>query len=219
MTEIEAIRQRHSVRNYQPRPIEAAAADEMRALIEEVNREGRLHFQWIGESGRTFSRLLNRAMGLSTAPSVIACVGPDDDGLEERVGYYGEKLVLAAQRLGLRTCWAGTFSKNQVPAQIGPGERLVIVIAVGYGVTDGKVRKSKSAAQVSDAPGERPAWFDRGVELALLAPTAINQQQFHISLQEDGTVTFRDQGGPFSKVDLGIVKYHFEVGAREAREK
>lgn len=50
-------------------------------------------------------------------------------------------------------------------------------------------------------------------EMALLAPTAINQQRFEISLQEDGGVIFGDKGGPFSKVDLGIVKYHFEVGA------
>lgn len=29
------------------------------------------------------------------------------DNLDERIGYYGEQLVLLAQALGLNTCWAG----------------------------------------------------------------------------------------------------------------
>ena len=68
---------------------------------------------------------------------------------------------------------------------------------------------------VSSAPSVRPEWFDFGVELALLAPTAMNQQRFQIALREDGSVKMADKGGVLSKVDLGIVKYHFEVGAKE----
>ena len=52
-------------------------------------------------------------MGLGSAPSVIACVGKDDDTLDQRVGYYGEKLVLELQKMGLNTCWAGTFNRKQ----------------------------------------------------------------------------------------------------------
>jgi len=55
------------------------------------------------------------------------------------------------------------------------------------------------------------------VEMALLAPTAINQQKFEIKLAEDGNVIFKDKGGMFSKIDLGIVKYNFEVGAEYAK--
>lgn len=213
MTEIEAIRARHSVRTYESRPIGPEKADRLRALIEEVNTEGNLHLQFLEDAGKTFSHLLSRAMGLGSAPSVIACVGPEDDALEERVGYYGERLVLAAQSMGLNTCWAGTFNKSGVPAEIGAGERLVIVIAVGYGKSQGKQRRSKTAEQVSAAPGVRPDWFDCGVEAALQAPTAVNQQSFETRLNADGSVDFTDKGGPFSKVDLGIVKYHFTVGA------
>ena len=49
--------------------------------------------------------------------------------------------------------------------------------------------------------------------MALLAPTAINQQKFLIKLNADETVSFVDKGGVFSKVDLGIVKCHFEIGS------
>lgn len=213
MNEIEAIRSRHSVRAYQEKKIEPEKAERLRALIDEVNKEGNVHLQFIEDAGKTFNRLLSRAMGLGSAPSVIACAGVDDGTLEDRVGFYGEKVVLAAQALGLNTCWAGTFNKTGVPAEIGAGERLVIVIAVGYGENQGKERKSKTPEQVSKAAGARPEWFDFGVETALLAPTAINQQSFEIRLNEDGSVDFTDKGGPFSKVDLGIVRYNFTVGA------
>lgn len=213
MNEAEAIRARHSVRAYQNRGIEAEKINQLREMISKVNAEGNLHLQLIENAGKTFNRLLSRAMGLASAPSVIACVGPDDGTLDDRVGFYGEKIVLAAQCMGLNTCWAGTFNKNGVPAEIGNGERLVLVIAVGYGENQGRTRKSKTPDQVSKASGTRPEWFNLGVELALLAPTAINQQRFEIRLNEDGSVSFEDKGGPFSKVDLGIVRYHFTVGA------
>ena len=213
MTEIEAIFARHSVRAYQDRKIEPEKAEQLKTLIDKANSDGNVHLQFIADAGNTFNRLMSRAMGLGSAPSVIACVGPDDATLEERVGYYGQKIVLAAQAMGLNTCWAGTFNKNGVPADIGKGERLVIVIAVGYGANQGKQRKSKKAEQVSSAPADRPEWFDFGVETALHAPTAINQQNFQIKLESDGSVSFTDKGGPFSKVDLGIVKYNFTAGA------
>lgn len=213
MTEIEAIQVRHSVRDYQSRKIEQEKAEQLKALIDTVNAEGNLHLQFIEDADKTFKRLMSKVMGLSSAPSVIACVGPDDDTLDERIGYYGEKIVLAAQCLGLNTCWAGTFQKNGVPAEIRDGERLVIVIAIGYGENQGRQRKSKTPEQVSFAQGSRPDWFNSGVEAALHAPTAINQQSFEIRLNEDGSVDFTNKGGPFSKVDLGIVKYNFTVGA------
>ncbi|MCR5182419.1 MAG: nitroreductase [Clostridia bacterium] len=213
MDVIQAIRERHSVRNYSDKKIESDKVEALRAKIDEVNGEGNLHLQFLEDAGKTFNRLMSRAMGLGTAPSVIACVGPDDETLNERVGYYGEQVVLLAQQLGLNTCWAGTYSKNNVPANVAPGERLVIVIAIGYGKTQGSPRKSKTPEQVATGIDGKPEWFRFGVEMALLAPTAINQQKFEISLSEDGTVTFTDKGGVFSKVDLGIVRCHFEAGA------
>ena len=40
----------------------------------------------------------------------------------------------------------------------------------------------------------------------------MNQQKFWITLK-DNTVTAKSLGGFYSKVDLGIIKYHFAVGA------
>lgn len=216
MTEMEAIRERHSVRSYQNRKIEAEKAAQLNELIARCNQEGNLNLQLLEDAGGTFSRMLSKFMGLGSAPSVIACIGPDDDTLDERIGYYGQKIVLFAQTLGLNTCWAGTFSEKNTPANRTPGDRLPIVIAIGYGVNSGRTRKSKTADDVvADGMNGKPEWFRRGVEAALLAPTAINQQKFEIALKNDGSVEITDKGGVLSRIDKGIVTYNFEVGAKQ----
>lgn len=219
MSEIDAIKERHSVRNYEAKKIEADKVEKIRAKIEELNKEGNLHLQFMVDAGKTYNKLFNKVAGLGSAPSVIACVGIDDETLEQRVGYYGEKLVLFIQELGLNTCWAGTFNQKNIGAEVGDGEKLVISIAVGYGKDKGKPHKSKSPEQVIEAKGDRPYWFNKGVDMALLAPTAINQQKFTIRLNEDESVDFVDKGGIFSQVDLGIVMCHFEIGAEKEVKK
>lgn len=216
MSEIDAIKERHSVRNYEAKKIEADKVEKIRARIDELNKEGNLHLQFMEDAGKTYNKLFNKVAGLGSAPSVIACVGIDDETLEQRVGYYGEKLVLFIQELGLNTCWAGTFNEKNIGAEVGDGEKLVISIAVGYGKDKGKPHKSKSPEQVIEAKGDRPYWFNKGVDMALLAPTAINQQKFTIRLNEDESVDFVDKGGIFSQVDLGIVRCHFEIGAEKS---
>ncbi len=216
MSEIDAIKNRHSVRNYEDTKIEVGKVEKIKAKIEELNKEGNLHLQFMEDAGKTYNKLFNKVAGLGSAPSVIACVGTDDETLEQRVGYFGEKLVLFIQELGLNTCWAGTFNQKNIGAEVKDNERLVISIAVGYGKDKGKPHKSKSPEQVIEAKGDRPYWFNKGVDMALLAPTAINQQKFLIRLNDDESVDFVDKGGIFSQVDLGIVRCHFEIGAEKS---
>jgi hypothetical protein len=145
-------------------------------------------------------------------------VGPKGEDLEERVGYYGERIVLKAQQLGLNTCWVAlTFNKRKAHYVLADGEKLVIVIAIGYGTTQGVPHKSKPLGKVAHVSGAGD-WFARGAAAALLAPTAINQQQFW--LERDGEdengmprVKAVAKRGTHARVDLGIVKYRFEQGA------
>lgn len=133
--------------------------------------------------------------------------------LDERSGYYGQRLVLLAQTLGLNTCWiALTFSKGKSATVVAPGEKFVCAISLGYGTTQGVSHKVKSINEVSIAGSTVPDWFTKGVRSALLAPTAMNQQKFELTLYGD-KVKAQATGGFYSKVDLGIVKYHFEVGS------
>ena len=213
MTEKEAILQRHSVRNYTDRAIEDEKIQLIEQKISELNKQGDLHLQFIKDAGKTYNKLFNLAAGLGSAPSVIACIGEDSEDLDRRVGYYGEKLVLYLTELGLNTCWTGTFNKKNVNADLNDKERIVIAIAVGYGQNQGSQHRSKTAQQVTDGKTDRPEWFEEGVRMALLAPTALNQQKFVIRLNDDDTVDFIDKGGVLSQVDIGIVKCHFEIGS------
>ena len=114
MDETDAIRQRHSVRQYKPDRIEDDKVALIKAKLHELNAEGNLHLQFIEDADKTYNKLFNKVAGLGSAPSVIACVGKDTPGLDQRVGYYGEKLVLYAQTLGLNTCWTGTFNRKNI---------------------------------------------------------------------------------------------------------
>ena len=170
MTEKQAILVRHSVRKYRSVRIADSLVTQLKAKIDELNAEGNLHLQFVEDAGKTYGSLIYRATGLVSAPSVIACAGPDTSDLEEKIGYYGEKLVLFAQTLGLNTCWTGNFKKSALGETQANGERLVIAIAIGYGVDQGKERKSKTYEQVTETAGTAPEWFKEGVKAALLAP-------------------------------------------------
>ena len=133
--------------------------------------------------------------------------------MDEKCGYYGERLVLRAQQLGLNTCWvAMTYTKIKTAFSIGPGEKLCIVIALGYGETQGVAHRSKAFEKAARVEGAVPDWFKKGVEAALLAPTAMNQQKFQFVLDGD-QVSAKAGIGFYTKIDLGIAAYHFEIGA------
>ncbi len=215
MTLLEAIQSRHSVRAYQDRKIEPEHRQELLLFIEECNRESGLRMQLVLEEAAGFAGFLASYGLFSGVKNYIAIVGKKEAGIEEKCGYYGEKVVLRAQQLGLNTCWVGgTFSKRKTVFAATAEEKLYLVIAVGYGQTQGKARRSKSIERVAKAEGDMPEWFRKGVEAALLAPTALNQQKFQFILRGN-TVQAVAGVGPFSHLDLGIAKCHFEIGAGE----
>lgn len=215
MTILEAMEARHSVRSYRSAPLDAGAAETLRQAIDTCNKEGGLHIQLVTGDPKAFDTWMAHYGKFSGVQHYIALIGPKGDQLDEKPGYYGQRLVLLAQTLGLNTCWvAMTFGKGAAKSRcsIAPGEKLVCVLALGYGTTQGVPHKSKPMEALCQAPAPMPQWFRQGMEAAMLAPTAMNQQKFQISL-EGNRVTARSLGGFYSKVDLGIVKCHFEMGA------
>ena len=151
----------------------------------------------------------------------LVMIGEKADDLGERIGYYGEQLVLLAQTLGMNTCWVG-LSYTKIPGTyvLNEGEVIKAYISIGYGETQGVAHKIKRIDQVSNVNDDSPDWFRRGVEAALLAPTAINQQKFSFELlpTEAGQLPrvlakrhFSLVG--YTQMDLGIAKYHFELAA------
>ena len=221
LTLLEAIQARHSVRKYTDQPIPEEVLAVLRNKVLEINREAGLHVQLVTAEPKAFSGIM--AYGsFSGVTNYFVMAGRKGDDLDEKIGYYGEQLVLLAQTLGLNTCWAGvSYSKIPGTYELEEGEKIGCYIALGYGQTQGSGHKVKDVREVSNASDITPKWFRQGVDAALLAPTAVNQQKFFLEY-----VGFKDfsklpkvAAKPvfsmigYSKMDLGIVKYHFELGA------
>ena len=209
---MELMAQRHSVRQFLDRPIPEDIRAELNASAAELNTEGGLHMQILYDEPECFNSRMAHYGKFENANNYIAMIGKKAPDLEERCGFYGEKLVLKAQELGLNTCW-GALTHGKSKAVLGADEKEVIIIALGYGRTQGSPRKSKPASDVSNLAADSPDWFRHGIEAALLAPTAINQQKFKFELKGDTVTAKAGLIGTQLKVDLGIVKCHFELGA------
>ena len=220
MTILEAIEARHSVRAYQDRPLAADVVKAMEEQIAAVNHESGLHIQLIQNEPKAFLGTLAKYGKFRNVKNYLVVAGRKAEDLDERVGYYGEHLVLLAQTLGLNTCWVG-LSYSKVPGTyvLEEGEKIACYIALGYGETQGVCHKIKTVKQVSNTSDTTPSWFKKGVEAALLAPTAVNQQKFSFEYvgEVDGRHRVRAKRGfsliGYTQMDLGIARYHFEVGA------
>lgn len=213
MTLQEALVQRRSVRSYTDSPIAPELVAALREEIDAVNAESGLHIQLITDEPKAFDCILAHYGRFSGVRNYIALVGKKTPDLYEKCGYYGQRIVLCAQALGLNTCWVAlTYKRIPGTFSLSKGEKLAVVIALGYGTTQGAPRASKTAQQVSDLTADAPDWYRRGIEGTLLAPTAVNQQNFRIARNGEN-VFFKALPGPYSRMDLGIVKYNFEVAS------
>lgn len=211
---IEAMKQRHAVREYDgDRKIEQDKLDILNERISSINKESGLHIQLVTGEPKAFDGFMAHYGKFSGITNYIALIGKKDSSLNEKCGYYGEQLVLLAAQLGLDTCWvAMSYAKVKNAYDIAKGEKLCCVISLGYGKTHGIPHKSKTAEEVAVINEDTPKWFIDGVNVALLAPTAMNQQKFGFMLDGDKVIAKAGKG-ILTDIDLGIVKYHFEIGA------
>lgn len=211
---ITAMENRHAVRAYDPeKKIPKEITDKLREKIDLLNAESGLHIQLVTDEPKAFDSFMAHYGKFSGVTNYIALIGKKSDKLNEMCGYYGEQLVLLASQLGLDSCWvAMSYAKVKNAYMIAKGEKLCCVISLGYGKTHGTPHKSKSIEEVAVIKDDTPEWFINGVKAALLAPTAMNQQKFGFMLDGD-EVLAKAGNGILSDMDLGIVKYHFEVGS------
>ena len=220
MTIQEAIEARHSVRAYKDLPLSEEIVKLLEDELVKLNNEGQLHIQLICNEPKAFKGTMAKYGKFRNANNYIVMAGKKADDLDERIGYYGEHIVLLAQTLGLNTCWVG-LSYSKVPGTyvLDEGEKIACYIAIGYGETQGSGHKIKTVEQVSNASDITPSWFKKGVEAALLAPTAVNQQKFsfeYVGMSNNRHQVCAKKGFSmigYTQMDLGIAKYHFEIGA------
>ncbi len=210
METLEIMKQRHSVRQYTDKKIEKEKRDALDELATRINEKTGLHIQIFYDEPKCFNSMIAHYGSFKGVNNYITLVGKKSSKLDENLGYFGEQIVLKAQELGLNTCWVA-LNHGKSNAKIDKGEKQVCVIALGYGETNGVPHKSKSVSQVSNYRQGMPEWFLRGVEAALLAPTAVNQQKFYFELLTDNTVKTTSGKGFYTRLDLGIAEYHFEA--------
>ena len=226
MTIQESIEVRHSVRAYKEQPLSEEIIKLLKDKIAILNEKGDLHIQLICNESKAFNCLLAKYGKFRGVNNYIVMAGRKSKNFDERVGYYGEQLVLYAQTIGLNTCWVGlSYSKVPDTFVLNNDERIACYIAIGYGETQGVSHKIKTVEQVSNITSNTPSWFKKGVEAALLAPTAVNQQKFffeYVGKKGDHYQVKAHKGCSmvgFTRMDLGIVKYHFEVGSGDVNFK
>lgn len=212
MKMFDVMKQRHSVRQYENRSIEPDKRAVLDELTAKINQESGMHIQIVYDEPKCFDSMMAHYGKFSGVRNYIALIGKKSASLDETLGYYGEQLVLKAQELGLNTCWvAMTHGKSK--AKIDKGEKQICLISLGYGCTNGVEHQSKPRQDLCNYKDGMPEWFLNGMEAAFLAPTAMNQQKFFFELRPDGTVNATYGKGFYTKLDFGIVKYHFEIGS------
>jgi nitroreductase len=217
MDQIEIMKMRHSVRQFRDQPLDPAAVSALQAEIDLCSTESGLNIQLITNEPEAFQAGKTSYGQFKCCKNYLMIAGPKGKDIE--AGYYGERIVLKAQELGINSCWVAlTYKKGKAQGTQRPGEKRYLVIALGYGITNGTPHRGKSIADVSDYKAGDPDWYKAGLEAAILAPTAVNQQKFRFAREGDRVILKTAGFGFYTKIDLGIVKYHFEViSGKEAR--
>ncbi len=216
MDVMDVIRSRHSVRQFDNRALDQKTKDLLDQEIEACNRESGFHLQLITDEPEAFEAGKTSYGKFQGCRNYLNIIGPKNR--EEDAGYFAEKIVLKAQELNVNSCWVAlTYKKGKAKGIVFPGEKSYMVVALGYGLNNGVPHKGKSIEDISDYKDGDPEWYKKGLEAAILAPTAMNQQKFYFTRHDD-KVTAKIAGlGVHTRVDLGIVKCHFELGSGKDR--
>lgn len=209
----EAIRRRHAVRKYTDEPIPADMVMLLNARIADNNAKHKVYLKLVTDSTDGINGMAKLLLARNVR-NYIVLAGRNYPDLDEKLGYCGADLILYAQTLGLNTWWCGEMFNGKSVAKhlVGSNVRVNGVIAIGYGQTQGVPHKSKTAEDISKYDGEAPQWFKDGVKALLYAPTAMNRQPYMVT-GKGNSVALTAGDGRYSGIDLGIGKYHFEIGA------
>ncbi len=218
MTIFEAIEQRHTTRTFNEQAISGDVLSELEALIAKLNEEGNLHMQLVNGRENAFDEFIIHYGKWTGVTNYVALVGPDREDLDEACGYYGQQIVLWAEMNGLRTGWLDTQPNGDTDAfEVAEGERHVLSFAIGYSDAPARGPKPAEVETMSIVEGDAPQWFKDGMKTAVYAPTAGNQRLFRIHWDGE-KVSMTSEPGFLEKVDLGIAKYHFEVGSAKGHD-
>lgn len=217
-----AIENRVSRRKFEKEPITDREKEKIISLIDQLNEASGLTMTFLEDGSGAFQKLRKSYGMFTNIRSLILMKGKKNDkDLKEKVGYYGEDLVLSITDLGLGTCWVGgTFDKDELTVK--DSEELACVVVVGKvaapslkekmmrSATHRKV-KSMEERIISDQP--LPQWVQNGMEAVLLAPSAKNTQKAKFKYENNILSAQIADDYALDLIDLGIAKKHFDLEA------
>lgn len=210
MTIKEAMKKRHMVRKYVDKKIPEDLVSKLNERIEENNKKYDLSIKLMLDNDKAVNSIIKLLLAKGVKNYIILA-GNDTEDLAEKLGYFSADIMLYAQTLGLNTWYVGgTF--NRGVSKYVPNKKVIGIVAVGYGVNNGVAHKSKTLEEVSSYEGTMPEWFKNGIEASLLAPTALNKQDYKI-IGKGNEVKIEIDNGIFTGANKGLIKYHFELGA------
>jgi nitroreductase len=220
MTYLDAIAIRKSRRTYLGKPLEEETLKRLQAIADNYNREGEIHIQLVKDGSEAFNGLTKSYGLFKGVRSLIALVGDKRDPfLKEKLGYYGEFLILEATTMELGTCWVGgSFDHSYPIVPLADNEVLDCVITIGY--VSGETYKEKLIHNIVSSrrkPLEElytsdkklPDWIFNGLKAVQKAPSASNRQPVRLKYFDDTLTMYVTLKASFELFDLGIAKSHF----------
>lgn len=218
----EAIQKRISRRSFAKENISKENIGQIKLWIDETNKISNLNIDFLEDGGNAFNSFRKSYGIFSNVRSMLIMKGnKDDNNLKEKVGYYGEDLILKITELGLGTCWVGgTYDNSKFI--IPDNEMLICIILIGNiqkSLKDSMVRTiagSKNRKDIKErivADKEISDWIISGLEAMKLAPSSMNSQKPTVYYKNDNIIMKVPDDSKFNMIDLGIAKKHFELGA------
>jgi len=219
-----AIENRQSRRAYTKEPIAAEKILYLQKTILTINSESGLSIAWLEDGSKAFTALKSYGVFKNVGSVIVLKGSRTVSDLSERIGYYGELLVLEATALDLGTCWiAGTYDKNSDLFSLGIDEELVSIIAIGNVPPEQTLkekliyrtvrRKSLTLEEFSTSEGETPQWFSDGIKAVQKAPSAVNSQRVRFHFAKEGITASVPGTWATDPIDMGIAKLHFALAA------
>lgn len=224
MTVEQVVAARVSRRSYLPDKLDGAQKARFETLAARMAAAG-VRIGLVEDGAAAFARFGKSYGMFSGVHSFFALIGrTDDPAAGEKLGYFGELLVLEACAMGLGTCWVGgTYDAAACPCALGAGEKLFCIVTVGRcaqkrGVKEALVyrfahRGTKDLEELFTSETPVPAWFLEGMQAVRRAPSALNRQPVQFRYEEGAVSASVPDLAQHRDLDLGIAKAHFALVA------
>lgn len=232
----EATKARHSTRTYNGQLLSSDLLTHLNKFTETLNMKLRGARVVLVEKNpdKVFKGIIGSYGKVKDAPIYAAFIGDlSDTNAQEKTGYLGELFIIQATALGLSSCWIGGFFDSEAVKEhikTGETEKILAVSPLGYGTNvtslqeklmKGMVGSYKRKSLHELCSGLDESKWSEGIksalELARLAPSAVNRQPWRFTVEADAIKVSVDSEkfslGVSKRLDCGIAMAHIEIGA------